>query len=117
MWRVFAGVTLTILCTAVGAVGYAQPDIKVDKFCSTVTVNGVAGQIWRITENGIATWVILGSNRQYLAGAPARCVALLTRMLERQDSQVPPSIQPIPSIGNPAPVPIAPSGAEMYNEN
>jgi len=82
-----------------------------------VTVNGVAGQIWRITENGIATWVILGSNRQYLAGAPARCVALLTRMLERQDSQVPPSIQPIPSIGNPAPVPIAPSGAEMYNEN
>ena len=117
MWRVIDGVTLTILCTAVGAVGYAQPDIKVDKFCSTVKVNGVAGQIWRITENGIATWVILDDNRQYLAVAPARCIALLTRMLERQDSQVPPSIQPIPSTDNPAPVPIAPSGAEMYNAN
>jgi hypothetical protein len=116
MWRVFAGVTLTILCTGVGAVGYAQPDIKVDKFCSTVTVNGVAGQIWRITENGIATWVILDANRQYLADAPARCIEILGEMLRRQEPQVAPSIQPIPATSEPTPIPIAPSGTGARDE-
>ncbi len=108
MWRVIAGVALTMLCTTVGAVGYAQPDIKVDKFCSRVTVDGVAGQIWRVTENGVATWVILDSERDFLAKAPERCVLMLSATLERQKNQAPPSIQSISSSRRLAQTSIAP---------
>jgi hypothetical protein len=88
-------------------VAFAGPDVTVDRFCSRVTVDGVAGQIWRTTENGITTWAILDANRQYLADAPPRCIELLGEMLRRQELEVAPSIQPIPSARNPPPKPIA----------
>jgi len=100
-------IALTILCVPVAPVAFAQPEVTIDKYCSHVTVDGVAGQIWRTTENGITTWAILDANRQYLADAPARCVEILGDMMRRQEFLAAPSIQPIPSVSNPPPKPIA----------
>ena len=109
MRKRLTGFTLTILCSVFAPVAFADPDISVDKFCSRVTVDGIAGQIWRTTENGITTWAILDANRQYLADAPARCIELLGEMMLRQELRAAPSIRPIPATGDPTPTPIVPS--------
>jgi hypothetical protein len=111
------GITLTIVCSVIAPVAFAQPDVAVDKYCSSVTVDGITGQIWRTTENGITTWAILDANRQYLADVPARCIEMLGKMMQRQELEEAPSIQPIPSVDNPTPTPIAPSGTGKNSDN
>jgi hypothetical protein len=106
----------TFLCTVVAPLAFAQPDVTVDDYCSSVTVDGIEGLIWRTTDNGITTWAILDANRQYLADVPARCIELLGESLRMQEHEADPAIQSIPSTGKPIATPIDQSGTGADDE-
>jgi pathogenesis-related protein 1 len=108
-------VGLAAVCAGVVIDVHAQDNMSVSEDCSSATVNGVQGEFWQVTENGQAKWVILDSNENYLADAPARCSEALTAMLAGDSSSAtppaPPSM-PAPEARAPAaPAPSAPGSA------
>lgn len=69
-------------------VAIAQQQINIDQNCNTAVVEGVNGEIWQLTRNGVVSWVILDENKEYLADAPADCAEKLEMLLGEQSQMV-----------------------------
>lgn len=87
---------------------FAQQNIEVDEYCNTATVDGIRGEFWQSTENGITSWAILDANGQYLADAPVHCIRMLDNMMQGQMSQDPLVTPSSPSTIISPPRPVAP---------
>lgn len=90
--------SIAAACLVIALQANAQRAIVVAEDCSSATVDGIHGEIWRVTENGKSRWVLLDANDNYLADAPQHCVARLTRSIAESPAPRPqPVSTPAPS--------------------
>ena len=108
MKKFLTGIFFINLCILVVPQSIGQQNILVDDDCNTATVDGIQGEIYRLTENGSSNWVILDVNGDYLADAPAHCIGMLDKMMQSQQPSVTSSL---PATPRPGPGQIDPSEA------